>query len=126
MLGDSSVTSSLLEAVKHGGELAVVGCLKYRKFTVKGKRQTSGIKHASAVRPFMIGRAMLHSWGRMTMRRQGKREAVLPGDNSVAPQLAKFPSRRVEAFIENCERCGTTHKTQTECVWVGVWVGVWE
>ena len=58
------------------------------------------------------------------MRRQGEREAVLPGDNSVAPQLAKFPSRRVEAFIENCEQCGTTHKQQTVCVggWVGGWV----
>ena len=124
MLGDSSVRSSLLEAVKHGGELAVVDCLKYRTYTVKGKKRTSGIKHANAVRPCMIGRAVTGSWGRMSMRRQGEREAVLPGDNSVAPQLAKFPSRRVEAFIENCEQCGTTHKQQTVCVggWVGGWV----
>ena len=105
MLVDSSTMASLLKAVTHGGELAVVDCIKYRTLHAKGvkKKRSSGIKHAKAVRPFMIARLILGAWARMTMQREGVQELELPGDNALAQSLAPMPMRRVEAFMEHCE-----------------------
>jgi hypothetical protein len=105
MLADTSTMASLLKAATHGGELAVVDCIKYRKLRAKGgvKARSSGIKHAKTVRPVMMARVFTGAWARMSMQRQGVQESVLPGDNALAPSLAAMPMRRVEAFMENCE-----------------------
>ena len=83
----------------------MVDCIKYRTLHAKGvkKKRSSGIKHAKAVRPFMIARLILGAWARMTMQREGVQELELPGDNALAPSLAPMPMRRVEAFMEHCE-----------------------
>lgn len=99
---DSCAKTELLNAVADGGELDLVAVIQFRTYTKQGQKCRSGIKHAKTVRPHMISRIMHGAWARMSMQRQGLREAVLPGDNAKAPSLAPLPSRRVEAFMENC------------------------
>jgi hypothetical protein len=101
-LSHDAQMSSTEEAIQSGGERALYDVLYSRdgptKAGVKGPKL--GIEFISDVRANMMARLVFYAYWYIQCRLRGGNEIFLPHSSS-PPRLAKYPSQRVLAFVED-------------------------